>query len=503
MQQRFLSIDQIRRIEADAINLHHLNLMDMAGESIANWVGSHFTQDKKILVLVGRGNNGGDGVVAAIRLRKLGYNVAIYTAASQLNPTTEHLIQDFKISHGRQISRLPSSFNSYALIIDAILGIGIAGNVDQKLSSLIDSVNQSGKFILAVDTPTGLDPFNAQVYGNAIRASHTITFISDKPGFYTGSGVDLVGEVTLKELVDFKDYTLVPSQTIRVMPNALSNTNYSILARRLRNTNKGSFGTIAVVGGNCGMHGALYLAGRAAMLLGSGKVILASLDKSFATDLHMPELMLARPQQILKTLGNYSAVVVGPGFGNDLKAMKFLKHLFNLKTQVKFIFDADALNLIAKDNELSDKFKLIPNKIITPHPGEASRLLGISIAEVNQNRFAAIEQLRLQFNAITLLKGAGSLIRDVDHVYLNETGNSALSSGGQGDILCGITAAFIAQGMDLSSALRFAVFLHGKSAESLAEVVGYNGVLASEITYNARRLLNEMLYNEKGVESSV
>ncbi len=495
--RQFLSLSQIRHIEAEAINNHHLDLMDMAGDKIAKWVSSNFTKQQKILVLVGRGNNGGDGVIAAIKLKENNFNVSICTVASQLNPTTENLIAQFKQQNGKQLSRIPRNLGTYELIIDAILGIGINNNLDDKLVNLIEAVNYSKSFVLAVDTPTGLNPFNAEIYGAVVRANHTITFICDKPGFHTGSGIDLVGTVTIEPLIDSNDYDLGQADALNIIPNELSLLNYQVLTRKLRNTNKGSFGTVAIVGGNRGMHGALYLAGRSAMLLGSGKVVLASLDPLFTTDYFMPELMLTRPKDLLRHLDKYNVIVVGPGLGKDEKAIEFLTKLFKQKSQNKFIFDADALNLVAANSELKTAFRAINHKIITPHPGEAARMLGITINEVECNRFIAVDNLQTQYNAVTLLKGTGSLIQDMGQVYLNFTGNAALSNSGQGDILCGITAAFIAQGMNMLDALRFAVYLHGKAAEYLINTLGLNGVLASEVAHTSRQLLNELLYSKK------
>ncbi len=495
MPNRFLSIAQIRHIEADAINKFKLNLMDIAGSKIAQWVTKNRPKKDKVLVLVGRGNNGGDGVIAAINLLKAGFVVSILPVARNLNPTTELLINDFTQLKGRVLTRTPTALASYNLIIDAIIGIGITNQLDTKLNNLIDLVNQSGSFVLSVDTPTGLDPFTGEVFGNAIRALHTITFISDKPGFYTGSGIDLVGKLSIEPLVNIDDFKIAKAIIPDVLVNDLAMIDCSPLVRRTYNTNKGTFGTVVIVGGNVGMHGALYLAGRSAMLCGSGKVILCPLDKSFAPDMVMPELMITKPKDVLKNLEQYSVVVLGPGFGEDQVSINFLRKILKHKTQTKFVFDADALNLIAKNPELESQFKDLPNKIITPHPGEAARLLKTTVLEINSNRFKSLNNMYLQFNSVTLIKGAGSLIKDNDNVYLNQTGNMALSNAGQGDTLCGIIAAFVAQGMSLSSSLRLSVFLHGKAAESLANSIGYNGILASEVALTVRNLLNNLLYS--------
>ena len=198
---------------------------------------------------------------------------------------------------------------------------------------------------------------------------------------------------------------------------------------------------VAIIGGNKGMHGALYLAGRAALMCGSGKVILASLDDDFKPEYSIPELIIRSAKEVLNELSAYDVIIIGPGFGVDNKALKFLTKFIDKQPQSKIVFDADALNLIAQNSELHYLFSGIRNKIITPHPGEAARLLGISVNQVMANRFLCINELSNKYASTTLLKGCGSLIMVNDITYINQTGNSALSNAGQGDTLCGIIAS--------------------------------------------------------------
>lgn len=496
MLTRFLSLAAIRQIETEAIHKHKLNLMDLAGSQIAKWVVENLGKKQKFLVVIGKGNNGGDGIVAAIKLRQLGFDIVILPVINYLASNTNVLLNKFRKGDGRVLTRIPAHINNYDVVIDAIFGIGLNSTLAPKLVKLITLINQSAKLVLAVDTPTGLNPFNGEVFGAAIRAHYTITFIADKPGFYTGNGVDLVGKVIVASLVNIKEYKLPKNESLDILPNELSLIDYKHLIRRQQNTNKGTFGTVVIIGGNRGMHGALYLAGRSAMLMGCGKVILASIDPNFTTDYMLPELITVNYKDVIKNLHNFNAVVVGPGFGCDVKAEKILTKLIEQNPKCKLIFDADALNIVARNTALQQKFKMLNQKIITPHPAEASRLLGITKIVVEQNRFAAINELNLRFNAITLLKGAGSLILEGNSVYLNQTGNTALSSSGQGDSLCGMIAAFIAQGLDLANALKFAVYIHGAAADDMVEKIGYNGLLASEIVLNCRLVLNKLLYSK-------
>lgn len=301
---------------------------------------------------------------------------------------------------------------------------------------------------------------------------------------------------------------------MNIIENSLSNINYLPLIRNISNTHKGDFGTVVIIGGNSSMLGSIHLAGRAAMLMGAGKVVLATLNLQCYIDIIMPELIIKSVTDVLSILNQFTAIVVGPGFGVDDYAYAVLTQILDyhhLPTS-KLIFDADALNLIAANEDLRAKFiNLLPfNKVITPHPGEAMRLLAYEDGAVKDNRSIMVQKLSQIYKCITLLKGHESLICckktqqsisvDSDEwcTYINKTGNQALSSAGQGDVLCGLIAGLTAQGITLSSALQLAVYLHGLSADNIVSQYcggGYNGLLASEVALHCRELLNQTLYS--------
>jgi len=276
---------------------------------------------------------------------------------------------------------------------------------------------------------------------------------------------------------------------------SLDNIDYSSLIRNNFDTNKGIFGSVAIIGGNTSMVGALCLAGHSALRCGAGKVILASLESKFQYDVLMPELMVDTYTNILKNLDKYSVVVVGPGLGLDDTAHYIIKKIIQSQAICNFIFDADALNIIASNPQWHADFAKLPNKIITPHPLEAARLLNTSIAEIQDNRILAIKALYDKYNAFSLLKGYGSLVYSGELLYINPTGNPGMSNAGQGDTLNGIIAALIAQKMELTEALCFAVYLHGLAGDTLAQALypGYIGILGSDISIQARLLLNQIL----------
>lgn len=284
------------------------------------------------------------------------------------------------------------------------------------------------------------------------------------------------------------------SLELTLLSNTIETINYSTLSRHKLNTHKGDFGTVGIIGGSRGMHGSMYLAGRAAMLCGAGKVAIAPEDDNFSFDLLMPELLVTRPKDILKLIENYNVVVVGPGLGNEEGAHKIFEKILDLQPDTNFLFDADALNLVAANPKWHYQFRTLPNKIITPHPKEASRLLNCEVVQIQNARVESIKKLSEYYNAVTVLKGYATLLYDGKELFVNPTGNPGLSNAGQGDTLCGIVAAFIAQGMALFDSLRLGVLIHGAAADELSEKFpGLIGILATDISHKARELINQII----------
>ncbi len=491
---KFLTLAQLRSIEQESL-LQQVDLIERAGIASARWVADKFNSKQRILVMVGRGNNGSDGIATALELSKLGYKVdtvRVFKDNSDVNNGWVNKLSAYK----KLLVKLPTDLNKYDLIIDAIYGIGLTHELDVETAKIIQKINLANSFILSLDAPSGLNPFSGRVQGEVVYADATLTFISDKPGLHTGDGLDCSGDVHVIDLVSSSEFEL-PSSLHNIQFNTLSNINYEPLLRMKFNTNKGSYGTVAILGGNKGMHGALYLAGRAALLSGAGKVVLGALDSDFHLDFSMPELMSQSPKEIVKNLQAYDAIAIGPGLGQDKKSIQILNKLLDQIEDSKLLVDADALNLIAADHDLKLKFREVRYKIITPHPGEAARILGVTVNEIQDDRFVSVADLVDKLNSVTILKGAGSLIQHENNIYINTTGNPSLANAGQGDTLTGIIVGFLAQGMDLIDATRMAVFIHGLAADRLViKRQGYNGVLASSIAEEVCDLINELVYGE-------
>lgn len=464
MITHFLSLAELRQIELQALE-EGLPLMERAGRATAELALQWSNAAQRILVLVGPGNNGGDGLVCARELQDAGLEVTVCRPS-------EH-----------------ADFFRADLIIDALFGIGLARDLNGDAAALVEAANASGKPILAIDTPSGLDAYTGTIRGTAIRAHKTLTFIADKPGLHTGAGRDCAGEVHVERLG-----LHLPSlscealgELVRTAPAALQTL------RRSADTHKGHFGTLAIFGGATGMLGAPLLAGRAALKLGAGKVWLGFLAEDYpAIDLQQPELMLHGASELL-AMNDHTHCVAGPGFGQGEASCVLLESL--LAASQPLLLDADALNLIARHRHLQASLSLREHPaLLTPHPAEAARLLGSSTRQIQADRIAAARTLAQQLNSIVLLKGAGSVCSDGIRWSINASGNAALSNAGQGDALAGIAMALHAQGLDGFDALQGAAWLHGAAADIWRErhPAGI-GLTASEVIDLARDLLNRQL----------
>jgi hydroxyethylthiazole kinase-like uncharacterized protein yjeF len=368
--------------------------------------------------------------------------------------------------------------------VDGLFGIGLARPLDGIWADAVNWINAQAAPVLALDIPSGLHAETGAVLGAAVDAKWTITFIGNKPGLLTHDGPDHAGEVMLAPLVQLESH-------IGAAGYALSGQNVAqLLPARRKNSHKGTFGSVGVIGGAAGMVGAALLAGRAALKLGAGRVTLGLLDPDAPrVDMQQPELML-RAAEDLFYLDHITAFVVGPGLGKSADAVHCLE--MAICRPLPLVLDADALNLIAGKPELADKLarRQAPTAL-TPHPAEAARLLGMSTDEVQDDRINRAELLAHRFNCAVVLKGCGSIItRPQGEFCINTSGNPGLAGAGQGDVLAGIVAAMLAQGLDAFEALQMAVYLHGAAADKLVgDGVGPVGLTASEVIVAAREVL--------------
>ena len=455
-----------------------LPLMERAGQAAAVLAQTLLTEGGPLLVLAGPGNNGGDAFVAARLLRQKGHTVDLVFLgdSGRLPPDAARAYAAWQAAGGACLSAIPD--RDYQLAMDGLFGIGLRRPLEGQAAALVAALNALPCPRLALDCPSGLDSETGRVLGVAVRAEHTITFIALKAGLLTLDGPDHCGRLTVADLglTPIAEGALIEPECFRAQ-----------LHPRRRNSHKGSFGSVAVIGGATGMCGAALLVGRAALHLGAGRVYLGLLD-TLAVDVQQPELMLRSPTAALAAA---SVVAVGPGLGQSSTAAVLIG--LTLASHWPLLLDADALNLIAADTALAHRLttRTAPT-LLTPHPAEAARLLHVSVAEVQNDRLAATRELVRRFACPVVLKGCGSIVALPDgHWFIEGGGNPGLATAGSGDVLSGLIAALLAQGWPAAEALLGGVHLHACAADALvAQGAGPIGLCAGELIPTARALLN-------------
>ena len=443
-------------------------------------------QPARVLVLAGPGNNGGDGYVAASHLAQWSFDLTVCCIADPAGLPLDARVAAaaWHAAGGTSTPDLPAP-DEFDLVIDALFGIGMTRPLEAPYSGWVGTVNAAAVPVLALDLPSGLDADTGRMHGIAMRATRTLTFIADKPGLHTHHGVDCAGHVTLATL----DLRSTPAPTADAGALLAPAAFQTALAPRLRNSHKGSYGNLGIIGGAAGMAGAALLAARAALKLGAGRVLVGMLDAGLAVDPLQPELMLRGADQVL---GNaLDAAVVGPGLGQSDAARALLARAALLECPL--VLDADALNLLAQHAKLAAATtRRKEPTLLTPHPLEAARLLGQSIEAVQVDCIVAASALARLYHGWVVLKGAGSVIAAPDgQWWINPTGNPGMATGGMGDVLAGLIGALAAQGMAPLPALQCAVYLHGAAADALvADGIGPAGLTAGETIDRARLLFN-------------
>lgn len=491
------SVAEIRAIErAAAAALPPGALMQRAGQASANAaldLMPFSTAKARVLVLAGPGDNGGDALEAAAHISFTGAQVTLIHFAPSGTPSPERAeaLQRAKASDARfrEWDDADIGGTDWSLVLDGLFGIGLKRPLDGPYRTLAQTINQLRCTVLALDVPSGLDADTGTVVGPdgiAIHATHTITFIGNKPGLYTCDGRDYAGLVDVARLdIDAAHYA----------PSALHLNDVKFFARHLRarrhNSHKGSYGNVAVIGGARGMSGAPILAARAALNSGAGRVYALFADEALASDPGQPELM-CRPASDFDL--SLATLVIGPGLGGSRGAHDMLARAIGCGSAL--LADADALNLLAADPALQTAMAQRPAAVVlTPHPLEAARLLGSTIAAVQADRLAAARTLATRLHAVVILKGSGTVIAAPNgNAVINTTGNPALATAGTGDVLAGLCGALLAQGWPQWEAALAAVWLHGMAADVLVtEGVGPIGLTASELIPAIRVALNRMV----------
>lgn len=492
----FYSAQQSQAIDKMAINQHgipSLLLMEQAGLFSYETLFTHYPKTKRILILCGTGNNGGDGfVVGQLALMAgLHVDVVLYGQISQLKNDALLVYQAFIELGGKvnlfetgsfTLERLRlNSLAEYDVIIDALFGTGLDKNrpISGPLLEWVNIINQLVIPVIALDIPSGLDADTGQIHGGAIQADRTCTFITQKPGLYQFNGQDTAGKIHYSRL--FLDEQLLHSQTPIAHNHSLKHW-LSHLPKRNAVSHKGSTGQVMLIGGDQHMMGAVQMAGLASLKVGAGLVkVMTHSEHGIALTQVLPELMCYSEQEFEIQSAQAKVIAIGPGLG--LQAWG--SALFNKTLPLKLpkVLDADALTLLAQAPEHQE------NWVLTPHPGEAARLLNSTTETVQNDRFAAIKAIQKQYGGVVVLKGNATLVFDGERLEMCLAGNAGMATGGMGDVLTGAISGLVAQGVPLFEAACLGVSLHAHAGDILAQQKGQHGLLPTELASTLSQLL--------------
>ena len=469
--------------------------MQRAGKAVADAALALLpkdTSERRILIAVGPGNNGGDALVAALKLATHGVAVSIVmpVTPSRLSPDAKTALDNAK---GKLISHMEFSDllnnQQWDLAIDGLFGIGLTRAVEGEFRALVNYLNNLSCPVLAVDVPSGLNADNGSLVGPdgvAVKASSTISFIANKPGLHTLHGRDYAGSVIVSDLDISRSLFGIPVAELN-RPALFSSSMHP----RAHASHKGSHGDLFVMGGASGMTGAVLLAARAGAMTGAGRVFAGFLDSAPPFDPVHLELMCRSAHSLNPTRG---AIIVGPGMGMSREANDLLARM--LSADLDLVIDADALNLLAVEPGLQQRLmQRRAATLLTPHPLEAARLLAMPVEEIQKDRLDAAKKLASKFQSVVILKGSGTVVAKPDNsLIINTTGNPALATAGTGDVLAGLCGSLLAQQWPVWDAALAAVWIHGHAADCMVnEGMGPIGITAPELVPYLRKSLNQLL----------
>ena len=502
---RLVTAKEMQEIDRRAIKefgIPGLVLMENAGRSVAQAVAQKLGRiaGKRIVILCGKGNNGGDGFVAARHLLQKGATVKVFLACepeditgdARVNFTIlERLGQEvFRLSGANSIQLLKVALMQAEAVVDALYGTGFRGKMPDRLGKVVEAVNDAGRFVVAVDVPSGLNADTGQVSGPCVQANLTVTFGLPKVGLVLEPGAGYAGELMVADISLPQDLTDTAGPGRYLVTRELV---ASWVAPRPVSAHKGSFGRVVVIGGSRGMLGAVCLAASAALRSGAGLVTLGvplSLQDVAAAKLtevitcglpETPEGCLSRTAYpaVMDLLKGSTVCALGPGMSQNANTVVLIREL--VKTvSVPVVLDADGLNAFAGEGALLGE--RVSPLIITPHPGEMARLRATDVAAVQADRLETAERAAREWGAVVVLKGARTVVADPGgYTGVNSTGNPGMATAGTGDVLTGVIAAMVAQGMEPFRAAGAAVYLHGRAGDIAVREKGQMSLVAGDV----------------------
>jgi NAD(P)H-hydrate epimerase len=487
------SAADVRALDEIAINqegIAGIVLMRRAGEATLQHIMARWPDLHQLTVLCGAGNNAGDGYIISglAAMRGIASDVRWLVKPEKLkgDARTAWL---WAREQGADIAPYtPQTSLKCQLIVDALLGTGLSGEVREAYGNAIESINEAQCPVVAVDIPSGINADTGKVMGSAVSADLTVTFIGRKRGLLTAEGKDRAGDVLFEDLdVPHSIYSSVADAVEVLDLDSLK----SHMPPRARNSHKGDFGHLLMIGGDHGMPGSIAMASAAATRAGAGLVSVAT-RSAHITPLvaNRPEVMVhgvESGQEFAPLLADsgtrYQAIVIGPGLGASAWSQQLIQIVLGCHRPM--VIDADGLNLLAKMPVAKRD-----NWVLTPHPGEAARLLGVTTTEIQNNRFDAVARLQSRYGGVVLLKGAGTLIADGVNISLCPYGNPGMASGGMGDVLTGVIGGLLAQGIEGMTATQLGACLHARAADLQVASYGEIGLLATDLYEDIRELLN-------------
>lgn len=505
---KVVSAGEMRRIDESAQRDYQIPgviLMEQAAFALLEEI-RRFTPlaGKRIFIFCGKGNNGGDGLALARMLPVYGAEVAVILMAGP---------EQYRGLAGENLARIaPFGVNLYLwdqfdraelnqadLIVDALLGTGAAGAPAGVIAEAIEAINQSQRPVFAVDIPSGIQVDSGQVDGVAVRAVRTVTFGLPKPGLLIFPGADLAGELVVKPIGFPPALLNGKSMMVNCLTMAEAGT---MLPRRNPTAHKGTTGHVLAIGGSQGMTGALCLSCLGALRAGCG-LVTAGLRSGLSFPEKPWEVMAAGWPDLTGKLADYSCIIFGPGLTTHPDGEVFLNDLL-AQTKVPLVIDADGLNIIARNQRFLRTFSQSDTGrriILTPHPGEMSRLTGIPVPEIQADRLNIARRFAAEWGVTVALKGASTIIAAADGpAYINPTGNSGMATAGMGDLLAGIIAGFIAQGLGVLEAGVIGVYVHGLAGDLAARKSDPAGIIASDLLPEIPAAMKLLKSTEAGME---
>lgn len=469
---------------AQSLGISLYELMLRAGQAAFDVARTAYPAARHWLILCGHGNNGGDGYVVARLAVAAGIRVTLLAQASDKPLPQEALSarEAWLAADGVIHSTAIPWPQDAALIIDGLLGTGLQNAPRENVASLIEQANHFPAPIIALDIPSGLNAQTGTTPGAVVHAHHTITFIALKPGLLTGKARDVVGQL--------HHHALGLEAWLSQQSTNIHRLDASQLAQwftpRRPTSHKGDHGRLVVIGGDYGTAGAIRMTGEAALRAGAGLVkVLTRVENIVPIITARPELMVDEltPQSLDESLEWADVVVIGPGLGQAAWGKQALRKIDNFRKPT--LWDADALNLLAINPDKRH------NRVITPHPGEAARLLNCKVAEIENDRLLSAQRLVQRYGGVVVLKGAGTIVADERGVNsIIDAGNAGMASGGMGDVLSGIIGALLGQALSPYDAACAGCIAHGAAADELAARYGTRGMLATDLFSTLRRVVN-------------